>query len=71
MADRDSGWAPWYHYVPVLAAGNALAQFAFLRGTGPVANAVVSIVLSAVLMLVVTLAWRATRGTRARDRGRP
>jgi hypothetical protein len=64
MAKQDSGWAPWYYYVPVLAVGHAIAQFAFLGRADQVTNAIASIVLTIVLIAAVTLGWRATRKNR-------
>jgi drug/metabolite transporter (DMT)-like permease len=68
MADRSSGWAPWYWYVLVLGVANACAQFFFLSGSDQITNTIVTIVLSVVLMLVVTLVWRLTNKDRVGSR---
>ncbi|BBG02193.1 MULTISPECIES: hypothetical protein [Pseudonocardia] len=54
----DTRWAPWWRYVLVLAVANAVAQTTLLGSTGPVLNALASIVLNVVLFIGVTLWWR-------------
>lgn len=61
--DDNSKWAPWYHYVLPLAVIHALAQFALLRTTSDVVNAIASIVITVVVFAAVTVWWR----SRTRD----
>ena len=56
-----NGWAPWYHYVSVMAVANAVTQW-LIGGVDPVTNAVVSVVLNAVLLVAVTAVHRARHG---------
>ncbi len=58
MARQDSRWAPWWHYVLVIAVGHAVARATVLRDVGEVVDAAASVTLTVVLWAVVTVAWR-------------